>query len=132
MVREEASQQGFDINNIEVREGEDYFYKPAHLIITNVINVEKKMRTFNSAWANQIYTEKNRSYAFFQKTVLHIRLLLCQLFILQDKTVHNLSSLCLCVARYYAGYPVLVLTSSFNKKDSSTTIFGLNFGKFLE
>ena len=42
MVREEASQQGFDINNVEVREGEDYSCKPAHLVITNTINAETK------------------------------------------------------------------------------------------
>ena len=42
MVREEASQQVFDINNVEVREGEDYFCKPAHLVITNKIDAETK------------------------------------------------------------------------------------------
>ena len=41
-VREEASQQGFDINNVEVREGEDHSCKPAHLVITNTINAETK------------------------------------------------------------------------------------------
>ena len=40
MIREEASQQGFDINNIEFRKGEDYSYKPDHLVITNVINAK--------------------------------------------------------------------------------------------
>ena len=33
VVREEAAQHGFDINNIEVREGEDYSCKPAHLVV---------------------------------------------------------------------------------------------------
>ena len=42
VVREEASQQGFDINNVEVREGEDHSCKPAHLVITNTINAETK------------------------------------------------------------------------------------------
>ena len=42
MVREEASQQGFDINKVEVVEGEDYSCKPAHLVITNVIDAETK------------------------------------------------------------------------------------------
>ena len=42
VFREEASQQGFDINSVEVREGEDYSCKPAHLVITNVIDVEIK------------------------------------------------------------------------------------------
>ena len=42
VVRKEASQQGFDINNVEVREGEDYFCKPAHLVITNTIDAETK------------------------------------------------------------------------------------------
>ena len=42
VVREEASQQGFDINNVEVREGEDYFCKSAHLVITNTIDAETK------------------------------------------------------------------------------------------
>ena len=42
VVREEASQQGFDINNVEVREGEDYSSKPAHLVITNLIDGETK------------------------------------------------------------------------------------------
>ena len=42
VVREEASQQGFDINNVEVREGEDYSCKPAHLVITNTIDAETK------------------------------------------------------------------------------------------
>ena len=41
-VREEASQQGFDINNVEVREDEDHSCKPAHLVITNTINAETK------------------------------------------------------------------------------------------
>ena len=41
-VREEASQRGFDINNVEVREGEDHSCKPAHLVITNTINAETK------------------------------------------------------------------------------------------
>ena len=40
--REEACQQGFDINNVEVREGEDYSCKAAHLLITNVIDAETK------------------------------------------------------------------------------------------
>ena len=40
MIREEASQQGFDINNIEFRKGEDYSYKPDHLVITDVINAK--------------------------------------------------------------------------------------------
>ena len=40
MIREEASQQDFDINNIEFRKGEDYSYKPDHLVITNVINAK--------------------------------------------------------------------------------------------
>ena len=42
VVREDASQQGFDINNVEVREGEDYSSKPAHFVITNAINAETK------------------------------------------------------------------------------------------
>ena len=42
VVREEASQQGFDINNVEVREGEDYSSKPAHLVIANLIDGETK------------------------------------------------------------------------------------------
>ena len=42
MVREEASQQSFDINNVEVREGEGYSCKPAHLVITNTIDAETK------------------------------------------------------------------------------------------
>ena len=40
VVREGASQQGFDINIVEVREGEDYSCKPVHLVITNVIDDE--------------------------------------------------------------------------------------------
>ena len=42
MNREEASQQVFDINNVEVREVEDYSSKPAHFVITNTINAETK------------------------------------------------------------------------------------------
>ena len=42
VVREEASQLGFDINNVEVREGKDYSCKLAHLVITNVIDDETK------------------------------------------------------------------------------------------
>ena len=42
MIREEASQQGFDINYVEVREGEDYSCKPANLVITNTIDAETK------------------------------------------------------------------------------------------
>ena len=42
MNREEASQQGFDINDVEVREVEDYSSKPAHFVITNTINAERK------------------------------------------------------------------------------------------
>ena len=42
MNREDVSQQGFDINNVEVREGEDYSSKPAHFVITNAINAETK------------------------------------------------------------------------------------------
>ena len=42
IVREEASLPDFDINNVEVREGEDYPCKPAHLVITNVIDAETK------------------------------------------------------------------------------------------
>ena len=44
VVREEASQQGFDINNVEVREVEDYSSKPAHFVITNTINAETKSK----------------------------------------------------------------------------------------
>ena len=44
VVREEASQQGFDINNVEVRKGEDYSCKPAHLVTTNVIRDETKSK----------------------------------------------------------------------------------------
>ena len=44
MNREEASQQGFDINNVEVREVEDYSSKPAHFVITNTINAETKSK----------------------------------------------------------------------------------------
>ena len=42
VVREEASQQGFDINYVEVREGEDYSCKTVHLVIANVIDAETK------------------------------------------------------------------------------------------
>ena len=41
-VREEASQQGFDINDVEVKEGEEYSCKPAHLVVTNIIDFETK------------------------------------------------------------------------------------------
>ena len=40
MNSKEASQQVFDINNVEVREVEDYSSKPAHFVITNTINAE--------------------------------------------------------------------------------------------
>ena len=108
VVREEASQQGFDISNIKVREGEDFSCKPAHLIITNVINAETKselLTVLKQIKFTQLdlklinLSGKNKSLAFFQQTVLHIRLFLCQLFILQDKTVHDLSSLYLCLLR---------------------------------
>ena len=42
MNSKEASQQVFDINNVEVREVEDYSSKPAHFVITNTINAETK------------------------------------------------------------------------------------------
>ena len=42
MIREEASQQGFDTNYVEVREGEDYSCKRANLVITNTIDAETK------------------------------------------------------------------------------------------
>ena len=38
----EASQQGFDINNVDVREGEDYSCKPAHLPVTNTVDAKTK------------------------------------------------------------------------------------------
>ena len=40
VIREEASQQGFEKSNSEFRKGENYLYKPDHLVITNVINAE--------------------------------------------------------------------------------------------
>ena len=55
VVREGASQQGFDINNVSFREGEDYSCKPAHLVITNTIDAERRSKLFNSAWANKVY-----------------------------------------------------------------------------
>ena len=67
MVREEASQQGFDINNIEVREGEDYFYKPAHLIITNVINAEKKCELLTALEQIKFTRKKIEVTRFFKK-----------------------------------------------------------------
>ena len=42
VVREEASQQDFGINNVEVREGEDNSCKSAYLGITNTIDAETK------------------------------------------------------------------------------------------
>ena len=42
VVRQEDSQQGFDISNVEVRESEDYSCKPGHLVITNTIHTETK------------------------------------------------------------------------------------------
>ena len=42
VVREEASQQSFDTDNVEVREGKDYSCKPAHLVITNTIDAQTK------------------------------------------------------------------------------------------
>ena len=42
IVREEASLQDFDINNVEHREGEDYSCTPVHWVITNVIDAETK------------------------------------------------------------------------------------------
>ena len=44
MNSKEASQQVFDINNVEVREVEDYSSKPAHFVITNTINAETKSK----------------------------------------------------------------------------------------
>ena len=41
-VREEASQQGFDVNNVEVREGENHLCKPAQFVIPNVIDAETR------------------------------------------------------------------------------------------
>lgn len=41
-VREEASQQGFDIKNVEVRKGENYSCKPAYFVIPNIIDAETK------------------------------------------------------------------------------------------
>ena len=32
----------FDVNNVEIREGEDYSCMPAHLVITNVIDAQTK------------------------------------------------------------------------------------------
>ena len=42
VVREEASQQSFDTDNVEVREGKDYSCKPAYLVITNTIDAQTK------------------------------------------------------------------------------------------
>ena len=42
VIRDDASQQGFDINNVEVRERKDYSCKPANLVITNAIDAETK------------------------------------------------------------------------------------------
>ena len=44
MVGEEASQHHFDINNVEVREGEGYSCIPGYLVITNTIYVETKLK----------------------------------------------------------------------------------------
>ena len=123
MVREEASQQSFDINNVEVREGEDCSCKPALLVITNVIDAETKSELLIAL--EQIkFTQldlkvinlsgKSKGLVFFfKKAVLHIRHLSCQLFTLQDETVHDLASFrtlsfCVCVC-----YEILCRLSRF-------------------
>ena len=42
VARVEASQQGFNINNVDFREGEDHSCKPAHLLVTNTVDAETK------------------------------------------------------------------------------------------
>ena len=100
-VREEASQQGFDINDVEVKEGEEYSCKPAHLVVTNTIDFETKSEILTALEQIKFtqldlkginLNEKSKSLKFSLKTVLDIILLSCQLFTLQDKTVHDLAS----------------------------------------
>ena len=99
MVREEASQQGFDINNVEVREGEDYSCKPAHLVITNTIDAETKselLTAFEQIKLTQLDLKvinlSGKGKGLTLRSVLHILLLPCQLFTLQDETVPDLAS----------------------------------------
>ena len=54
VVREKASQQRFDINNVvKDRKGEDYLYKPAHQVITNLIDVINKSELLTSLAQNK-------------------------------------------------------------------------------
>ena len=82
MVREEASQQGFDINNVEVREDEGYSCKSAHLVITNTIDAETKseyLRALEQINFTQLdlkvisLSGKGKGFAFFfKKCFTHI------------------------------------------------------------
>ena len=42
VIKEAAAQRGFTVENVRVREGDDFSCKPAQLIITNTIDVETK------------------------------------------------------------------------------------------
>ena len=117
VIREESSQQGFDINNVEVREDEGYSLKTAHLVITNIIDAKTKSELLTEL--EQIKLTRldlkviNLINRFPLKTVLHIILLSCQWFTLQDETVHGLAlprtlSFCICVC-----YEILSRLSCF-------------------
>ena len=76
VVREKASQQGFDINNVEVREGEYYFYRSAHLVTTNTIDAKTKselLTAFEQIKLMQLdlkvinLSRKNKVWRFFFK-----------------------------------------------------------------
>ena len=111
VVREEASQQSFDINNVEVREGEDCSCKPALLVITNVIDAETKSELLIAL--EQIkFTQldlkvinlsgKSKGLAFFLKK------LFCMKQFMISHHFEHYHFVFVPVTRYYAGYPVLV------------------------
>ena len=122
VIGEEASQQGFDINSVEVREDEDYSCKPIHLVITNAIDVKTKselLATHEQIKFTQLdlklvnLSGKGKIWLFSLKTVLYIILLSFQLFALQGETVHDLASFRTLSFRIFVCYEILCGLSRF-------------------
>ena len=132
--------------------------KPVHLVINNAINAETKTALEQIKFAQldlKVINLSGNSVSlafFFKNSFTHI-ILSCQLITLQGEAVYDPASFptlpfCICVCyeilcRYSnfglhtrRGAPFQesssYLTKIFNKKDSSTAIFHLSFGKFLE
>ena len=123
MVREEASQQGFNTDNVEVREGEDYSCKPVHLVITNTVDAQTKSE-FLTALEQIKFTQfdlkvinlsgKGKGLAFFFKTYYtrcfgHVNCLLFKMKQFQiSHGFEHYNFVFVSVTRFYKDYSVLV------------------------